>query len=208
MRAGRPVAQTTAVGRSAMIGVGPGRREATPQCRQRVVQDRDQQRFRDRSHDAGVWAVPDHSGQLGDERLDRSGGERRRHKPPREVGGDRAAGLDLAVYGVLRSGEWGWVVAKPQAPALLGLSLTLCLVLGGLIILRVFFWWEQRVQSASREPLIAVPMLRNGQLANARIEALRVSLAVLAVLATIAIFMTRLLPTAPAGRRDHDLATD
>jgi MFS family permease len=44
--------------------------------------------------------------------------------------------------------------------------------------------------------------------ANARIDALRVSLAVLAVLATIAIFMTRLLPTTPAGRRDHDLATD
>jgi hypothetical protein len=44
--------------------------------------------------------------------------------------------------------------------------------------------------------------------ANARIEALRVSLAVLAVLATIAIFMTRLLPTTPAGHRDHDLATD
>jgi hypothetical protein len=36
----------------------------------------------------------------------------------------------------------------------------------------------------------------------------RVSLAVLAVLATIAIFMTRLLPTTPAGRRDHDPATD
>jgi hypothetical protein len=71
----------------------------------------------------------------------------------------------------------------------------------------VFFWWEQRVQSAGREPLIAVPMLRNGQLANARIEALRVSLAVLAVLATIGIFMTRLLPTTPAGRRDHDPAT-
>ena len=44
--------------------------------------------------------------------------------------------------------------------------------------------------------------------ANARIEALRVSLAVLAVLATIAIFMTRLLPTTPAGRRDHDPTTD
>jgi MFS family permease len=75
-----------------------------------------------------------------------------------------AAGLGLAVYGVLRSGEWGWVVAKPQAPSLLGLSLTLCLLLGGLIILRVFFWWEQRVQAAGREPLIAVPMLRNCQL--------------------------------------------
>jgi hypothetical protein len=44
--------------------------------------------------------------------------------------------------------------------------------------------------------------------ANARIEALRVSLAVLAVLAAIAIFMTRLLPTTPAGRPDHDPATD
>jgi MFS family permease len=75
-----------------------------------------------------------------------------------------AAGLGLAVYGVLRSGEWGWVVAKPQAPSLLGLSLTLCFILGGLIILRVFFWWEQRVQAAGREPLIAVPMLRNNQL--------------------------------------------
>ena len=75
-----------------------------------------------------------------------------------------AAGLGLAVYGVLRSGEWGWVVAKPQAPSLLGLSLTLCLLLGGLIILRVFFWWEQRVHAVGREPLIAVPMLRNGQL--------------------------------------------
>ena len=35
------------------------------------------------------------------------------------------------------------------------------------------------------------------------------SLAVLAVQATIAIFMVpRLLPTTPAGRRDHDPATD
>ncbi len=64
-----------------------------------------------------------------------------------------AAGLGLAVYGALRSGEWGWVVAKPQAPSVLGLSLTLCLLLGGLIILRVFFSWEQRVQAADREPV-------------------------------------------------------
>jgi hypothetical protein len=33
-------------------------------------------------------------------------------------------------------------------------------------------------------------------------------LAVLTVLATIAILMTRMLPTTPAGRRDHDRATD
>jgi hypothetical protein len=44
--------------------------------------------------------------------------------------------------------------------------------------------------------------------ANGRIEALRVSLAVLAVLAAIAIFLTRLMPTTPAGRRDHDPAME
>src|SRR5215212_9169254 len=29
-----------------------------------------------------------------------------------------AAGLGLAVFGVLRSGEWGWVMPKPDAPSL------------------------------------------------------------------------------------------
>ena len=43
-----------------------------------------------------------------------------------------AAGLGMAVFGVLRSGEWGWVQAKPDAPALLGISMTVWLVLGGL----------------------------------------------------------------------------
>ena len=31
-----------------------------------------------------------------------------------------AAGLGLAVFGVLRSGEWGWVLPKPDAPDILG----------------------------------------------------------------------------------------
>jgi len=43
---------------------------------------------------------------------------------------------------------------------------------------------------------------------TARVEALRVSLAVLAILAAVAIFLTRLLPTAPAGRRKPDAVTD
>ncbi|WP_322921740.1 MFS transporter [Nocardioides renjunii] len=72
-----------------------------------------------------------------------------------------AAGLGTAVYGVLRSGEWGWVQAKPGAPDLMGLSGTLWLVLGGLVIVRVFFWWEQRVTASGGEALIDPRVLGN-----------------------------------------------
>ncbi|WP_244928040.1 MFS transporter [Nocardioides sp. W7] len=75
-----------------------------------------------------------------------------------------ATGLGAAVYGVLRSGEWGWVQAKPGAPDPLGLSLTLWLILGGLLIVRVFFWWEHRVAASGREPLVELRMLRNSRL--------------------------------------------
>jgi MFS family permease len=52
-----------------------------------------------------------------------------------------AAGLGRAVYGVLRSGEWGWVQPKPDAPSLVGLSLTVWLILIGFAVIRIFFWW-------------------------------------------------------------------
>jgi MFS family permease len=42
-----------------------------------------------------------------------------------------AAGLGLAVFGVLRSSEWGWVLPKPGAESLIGLSMTVWFVLTG-----------------------------------------------------------------------------
>ncbi len=75
-----------------------------------------------------------------------------------------AAGLGLAVFGVLRSGEWGWVLAKADAPSLLGLSPTVWLILVGLVIIRIFVWWEQRMTAAGREPLVDLSMLRNPKL--------------------------------------------
>jgi len=77
-----------------------------------------------------------------------------------------ALGLGLAVLGVLRSGEWGWVAAKPGAPELLGISPTVWLVLGGLLVLRVFAWWEARVADRGGEPLVDLSMLRNPGLAG------------------------------------------
>ena len=75
-----------------------------------------------------------------------------------------AAGLGMAVFGVLRSSEWGWVQAKPDAPALLGISMTVWLILGGLVVLRIFFWWQQRRTAAGLEPLVDVNMLKDPQL--------------------------------------------
>jgi MFS family permease len=37
-----------------------------------------------------------------------------------------AVGLGLAVFGVLRSAEWGWVLPTPGGPSLLGVSPTVC----------------------------------------------------------------------------------
>jgi MFS family permease len=75
-----------------------------------------------------------------------------------------ATGLGLVVFGILRSGVWGWVQPKPDAPSLLGLSLTLWFIFGGLLILRLFFAWEDRLTKSGREPLVQRSMLRNGQL--------------------------------------------
>jgi MFS family permease len=72
-----------------------------------------------------------------------------------------AAALGMAVFGVLRSGVWGWVLPKPGAPSLLGISATLWLVVAGLVVLRIFFAWEARVTARGREPLVDVAILRN-----------------------------------------------
>ena len=75
-----------------------------------------------------------------------------------------ALGLGLLVFGVLRSGEWGWIQPKPDAPSWAGLSPTVWLVLGGLFVIWVFFRWQARRESRGQEPLIRAAMLRNKQL--------------------------------------------
>src|SRR5512142_780784 len=53
-----------------------------------------------------------------------------------------ALGLGLLVYGILRSGTWGFVQPKQGAPHWLGLSPVIWLILAGGVVLRVFMWWE------------------------------------------------------------------
>jgi len=75
-----------------------------------------------------------------------------------------AAGLGMAVFGVLRSSVWGWVAPKADAPELFGVSAVLWLILGGLFLLWVFFEWESRLEERGAEPLVRPSLLKNAQL--------------------------------------------
>ena len=78
-----------------------------------------------------------------------------------------ATGLALIVFGVLKSGEYGWVQAKAGAPEWIGLSPVVWLLLAGAAVLWVFLSWEQRLLDRGQEPLVdpallKVPQLRAG----------------------------------------------
>jgi len=75
-----------------------------------------------------------------------------------------AVGLGLAVFGVLRSSEWGWVTPKPDGPSWLGMSPTIWLILAGLLVVWVFLEWESRVQAQGREPLVRRELFGNRQM--------------------------------------------
>jgi MFS family permease len=75
-----------------------------------------------------------------------------------------AAGLGLAVFGVLRSSVWGWVTPKPNAPSLFGISAVLWLIVGGMTLIWLFFEWQSRLEDRGGEPLVRPSMLRIPQL--------------------------------------------
>ena len=75
-----------------------------------------------------------------------------------------AAGLGLIVLGILRSGTWGFVQPKPEAPEWLGLSPVIWLILAGGAVLALFVAWENRRIAQGKGALIDPSMLRNIQL--------------------------------------------
>ena len=75
-----------------------------------------------------------------------------------------AAGLGLAVFGVLRSAEWGWVLPKAGGPSWFGLSPSVWFVLGGLLLVWLFLEWENHLEGQGREPLVRPSMFGNRQM--------------------------------------------
>lgn len=79
-----------------------------------------------------------------------------------------AAGLGLAVFGILRSSQWGWIGPKAGAPFTpLGLSPVFWLIITGIVLLWLFARREEKVTAAGYEPLLDlrlldIPVLRAG----------------------------------------------
>jgi MFS family permease len=71
-----------------------------------------------------------------------------------------AAGLGMIVYGVIRSGTWGFVQPKQDAPQWLGMSPVVWLLLGGGAVLVLFAWWESRRLRHGRAALLDPQMLK------------------------------------------------
>ena len=77
-----------------------------------------------------------------------------------------AFGLASIVFGALQSKTWGWV--SPIAPpsingkeiAPFGISPVAYLILIGIIILWLFFWWQRKLETENRNPLLKVSLLK------------------------------------------------
>ena len=75
-----------------------------------------------------------------------------------------ALGLGVIVFGVLKSGTWGVVQAKPEAPQWIGLSPVIWLLLGGAVVLALFLRWETLRIGRGEGALINPKLLRNIQM--------------------------------------------
>jgi EmrB/QacA subfamily drug resistance transporter len=75
-----------------------------------------------------------------------------------------AAGLGLMVFGVLRSGEWGWFVPAEGAPSWLGMSPVFWLLLFGGLSLWFFMLHVRRLHASGGEPLVQPSLFANRQM--------------------------------------------
>ena len=72
-----------------------------------------------------------------------------------------AAGLGLAVFGILRSSQWGWITPKAAAPFdFLGLSPVFWLIVAGVVLLGLFAHREEKLIEAGGEPLLDIRLLK------------------------------------------------
>ena len=114
------------------------------------------------------------------------------HRPSLDVVGAilSAAGLGVFVFGVLRSSVWGWIVPKEGGPSILGMSPTIVLIFGGILVLWLFTFWERRREAHGQEPLVQLAMFENEQLKGGLIMFLAQFLIQAGVFFTIPLYLS------------------
>ena len=73
-------------------------------------------------------------------------------------------GLALIVFAILKSGTWGVVQTKPEAPEWIGLSPVIWLLIGGGVMVALFLRWEGLRIGRGEGALLNPQLLRNVQM--------------------------------------------
>lgn len=81
-----------------------------------------------------------------------------------------ASGLMLLVFGMLQSKTWGWITPleipeiNGQKIAPLGISIVVYLIIVGIILLKIFYTRQQKLEKTNKNPLLKVSMFSTPQL--------------------------------------------
>jgi EmrB/QacA subfamily drug resistance transporter len=89
------------------------------------------------------------------------------HRPRLDLVGSLlwALGMGLAIFGVLRSSEWGWLRPVEGGPSWVGMSPVVWLLLGGIVAIRLFMGHIRRLDAKDGgEPLITPSLFANRQM--------------------------------------------
>lgn len=101
-----------------------------------------------------------------------------------------ATGLGLVVLGVLQSSAWGWVKPKEDSPvAPLGFSLTVFVIGAGAVLLWAFTRWQARRETAGRDPLVHLALLKIDSLRAGLIGLFSQNLILMGIFFTIPLYL-------------------
>jgi MFS family permease len=73
-----------------------------------------------------------------------------------------ASAMGLFIFGVLKSGVWGWFLPAEGGPSVFGMSPVFWMLLAGLVTLRLFMAHLRRLDRGGGEPLISLNLFEQG----------------------------------------------
>ncbi|MFF0434285.1 MFS transporter [Streptomyces sp. NPDC004327] len=100
-----------------------------------------------------------------------------------------AAGLAVAVLGVLQSTTWGWVAPRDPPFTIFGFAPTLFVVAAGVALLYAFVAWQRRRESRGQDPLVHLALFRRPALRSGLMTLVSQNLILLGLFFTIPLYL-------------------